>query len=85
MYKENNGSAIITSAAALPLESIGLITWIVFMILYYGCKPSPIAHWDVFWVWFPLWAPCALTAALILLVFIIVGIICLVSFIKDRR
>ena len=77
---ETRGVTVITKPA-LSLSTIGVITWIVFMVLFYGVKPSPIAHWNVFWVWFPLWIMPAISAA----IWIIALIICLIIVLVENR
>lgn len=68
--------------ASLSLGTIGLITWIVFMIMDYGCQMDWIVNANNavrvgshFWTWFPLWAPAALggIGLLFLLVFVVIA------------
>ena len=62
-----------TNTVTVSTGSFGTLSWcvwIVFMILYYGIDPSPIAHWNKFWVWFPFWLPFAIAG-----VFFLIGII----------
>ena len=62
---ENNQSTSITTT--ISLESIGIITFIVFLIL----KLTNVWHISWFWVWFPLWIPIAISVGIYLIVFII--------------
>lgn len=62
---------------SLSLGNLGLITWIVFMIMDYGCHMNWIVNANNaikmgghFWTWFPLWAPLALALAIIIVVII---------------
>lgn len=66
----------------LSVYSIGFITWIVFMIMDYGCNMewitsanNAINYGGHFWTWFPLWAPLALDVAVAILLIPII-IIC---------
>ena len=59
------------SVPLFSLESIGFITWIVFMILGYGVHVDWLTP---FWIWFPLWAPLALDF-IVLLLLIFIGLI----------
>lgn len=72
------GSSIKVVKTSIPLTTIGFITWIVFMILDYGCKVDWLRQYNPhphFWTWFPLWAPWALAAVIYLIVFILAIII----------
>lgn len=71
MFDERKSIGVVTTMT-IPLGTLGLITWIVFMILYYGA--GVISDWNVFWVWFPLWIVPAVNLALILLVVLLAGI-----------
>ena len=72
-YNDEVGVTVIQKPA-ISLETIGVITWIVFMILDYGYhvewlnQNNPHPH---FWTWFPLWAPIALSAAILIICIII--------------
>lgn len=64
--EERNSAKTIT----FSLETIGFITFIVFLIL-------KLTHtWEInwFWVWFPLWLPIATFIALIIIA-LIIGVI----------
>ena len=51
---------------SFSLESLGFITWLVFLILKLTNPAfSEAVSW--FWVWFPLWIPAAITVALLIL------------------
>ena len=58
-------------SATLSLETIGLITFIVFLVL------KLTGTWNIpwFWVWFPLWIPIAITLLIYGIVLIVVLII----------
>lgn len=58
-----------TTKTTISLWTIGVITWIVFMIGYYGFGWS---SWlSTFWLWFPLWIVPAIDLAIIIIVVII--------------
>ena len=58
MDKERTGAV---GGAAISLETIGFITFIVFLVLKLCNQNNPDFAWlSWFWVWFPLWAPIAL-------------------------
>ena len=86
MY-ENRDNRVVVTRGGLSLGTIGLITWIVFMILDYGChvewlnQNNPCPH---FWTWFPLWAPIALWLALVIIITVIVFIITLIAAALDK-
>ena len=61
---------------SIPFGTISWTVWVVFMILYYGT--GTIAHWPVFWVWFPFWLPFALLGA-VLLFYLIFVFVCLAT------
>ena len=58
-------------SATVSLETIGLITFIVFLVL------KLTGTWNIpwFWVWFPLWIPIAITLLIYGIVLIVVLII----------
>lgn len=56
----------------ISLNSIGFITWLVFLVLKLCNTTNPKFEWLTwFWVWFPLWAPVALDIVLLLVVLFI--------------
>ncbi len=59
------------SKCSLSLETMGFITFIVFLIL------KLTNTWDInwFWVWFPLWIPLAISAVLIVVAVIFLIIV----------
>lgn len=65
--------------ATLSLETIGIITFIVFLIL------KLTGTWSVswFWIWFPLWIPVAISLSIYLIIFLVVLIIVLITRRKD--
>jgi len=59
-----------TATLSLSIETLGFITFIVFLIL-------KLTHtWEInwFWVWFPLWLPLAF-GALLIVVALVCGLI----------
>lgn len=74
MNNNNHVSASLDGAMC----TLGLITWIVFLIIKCTANPDWLT-W--FWVWFPLWLPWALVAVEVL----ILGIIILVLYLIDRH
>lgn len=47
--------------SAFPLTTLGLITFIVFLVLKLCNLGNPSFEWLTwFWVWFPLWLPIAI-------------------------
>ena len=66
-------SKTINITATLSLETIGIITFIVFLIL------KLTNTWEInwFWVWFPLWIPIAIALGIYLIVLLIVLLIAL--------
>ena len=69
-----------TVSTSFSLESIGVITWIVFLVLKLCNMNNPDFEWLTwFWVWFPLWAPIALSLVLVLIAFMIATVIFLVQ------
>ena len=72
MYGETT-EVKVNSTLTLPFGTLSWIVWVVFMILYYGT--GTIAHWPVFWIWFPFWLPFALGGAAIVFGLTAVGII----------
>ena len=72
----NNKTSTITTS--LSLETIGLITFIVFLVL----KLTNVWNISWFWVWFPLWLPIAISLGII----VIILLICLiVAFVSNRK
>lgn len=51
----NSYRTSVSQTAVVPLTSIGLIVFIVFLVLKL-CNVLP-AEFTWFWVWFPLWIP----------------------------
>ena len=80
-YNDKSNVTVIEKPS-LSLGTIGVIVWVVFMILDYGChvewlnQDNPCPH---FWTWFPLWAPAAFGVALFVLILIITLIIGIVA------
>ena len=71
------------SVFGISIGTIGLITFIVFLVLKLCNQNNPDFEWLTwFWVWFPLWIPIASTIAICLLVIVVVLIISL--FTKER-
>lgn len=65
---------------SLSLETIGFITWLVFLILKLCNQNNPDFAWLTwFWVWFPFWLPLAIDLALL----IIIVPICFILALKD--
>ena len=73
----NNDSTRVNATISFPFGTLSWITWIVFMILYYGT--GTIADWPVFWIWFPFWLPFAVFGVELIFVLIIAGIIALLD------
>jgi len=66
---------VIRVESSVSFGTLSWIVWVVFMILYYGT--GTIAHWPVFWIWFPFWLPLAiggLGLLLWLILFIIIKV-----------
>ena len=86
IIKEKEGITVVQKPA-LSLGTIGFITWIVFMILDYGCKVEWLRQYNPhphFWTWFPLWAPWALAVAVVIICVIIALIAGLIAIALDR-
>ena len=64
-HVQNNGIFTVS------FETMGFITWIIFLIL------KVTGTWDIpwFWVWFPLWIPLAVGAAIFLLIIVAVLVV----------
>ena len=57
---------------SINIGSIGVITWIVFLVLKLVNLDNPKFDWLTwFWVWFPLWIVPAVFIAICLILFII--------------
>lgn len=74
-----NKNIQVTTKSGFSLWPVGIIVWIVFMIMGYGCHDIGFAFGDIlyanqFWIWFPLWIVPAFWAALFVIV-IIIGVI----------
>ena len=55
-------------SVGISLESIGFITWLVFLILKLCNLNNPDFEWLTwFWVWFPFWLPLAIDAGLLVI------------------
>lgn len=68
----NENSTTKSGVATLPLTTIGFITWIVFLVMKLCNQNNPDFNWLTwFWVWFPLWAPWALLAAIVIIIFVV--------------
>ena len=79
----DSDNKIRTVTTSFSLESIGIITWIVFLVLKLCNMNNPDFEWLTwFWVWFPLWFPIALTFALAIIALFIVA---LVVYIQNRE
>ena len=65
---EGNSPTKFTVALQLPLGTIGLITWLVFLIIKLTSNPAWLT-W--FWVWFPFWLPLAILWANIVIILIV--------------
>lgn len=61
----SESNSVKTISLSIPLDVLGFITFIVFLIL------KVTGNWDIswFWVFFPLWLPIAI--GFVLFVFII--------------
>lgn len=77
MERNKPSILVCSSGSSLSFGTLSWITWIVFMILYYGT--GDIAHWPVFWIWFPFWLPFAVGGAIFTFTVIIVFIAILLS------
>lgn len=75
-YNDSNSLKVETNTSA-PFWVFSWMTWIVFMILYYGT--GTIADWPVFWIWFPFWLPFAVFGAMLLFLFIFAAIVTIVD------
>lgn len=64
----NDKEINVKTSLSIPFGTLCWIVWIVFMILYYGT--GTIAHWPIFWIWFPFWLPFALCGACLLVALI---------------
>ena len=66
-------------SSGFSIESLGIITWIVFLVLKLCNQGNPNFNWLTwFWVWFPLWIPIAVELVIVLIILIVILII-------DRR
>lgn len=75
MSENNNTSAV--RNITLSFESMGFITFIVFLIL----KLTNVINWSWFWVIFPLWIPLAVGLLFLGIIFLIVFLVA--AFSKD--
>ena len=85
--RTETGGVTVIQKPALSLETIGVITWIVFMILDYGYGAEWLRQYNPhphFWTWFPLWAPIALSAAILILCIIIAFVAGLIAVALDK-
>ena len=62
---------IASGSTTFSLETMGFITFLVFLIL----KLTNVIDWSWFWIWFPLWIPIAAGLVLFVLYAIIVFIL----------
>lgn len=67
---------------SISLETIGIITFIVFISL--KCSGA-WASLPWFWVWFPLWFPIASTASIVLVWIVVCLIMGLLSLIHHKK
>lgn len=80
----------LTGTFTVDLGLVGFITWIVFMIMDYGCHMDWIVNANSFnpslhfWTWFPLWAPIAIGFAFFVLAVIIVCILNFIVYLQER-
>ena len=67
-----------TKKISLGIETMGFITFIVFLIL------KLTNTWDIswFWVWFPLWIPTAAILSILIIGFIVSVVF---GIIEDRK
>ena len=72
VYYDNSPKTV---TASISLESLGFLTWLVFLILKVTNVFPESFTW--FWVWFPLWFPIALAFGIFLIGLIIFGVILL--------
>jgi len=68
--------AKVTASLQLPLETIGFITWLVFLIIKLTSNPAWLT-W--FWVWFPFWLPWAILGAELVIILIVVVILTIIG------
>ena len=72
---EGNSPTKVTASLQLPLGTIGIITWLVFLIIKLTSNPAWLT-W--FWVWFPFslpWAILGIELVIVLIVSIIIAAI----------
>ena len=74
---EGNNHTKVTAALQLPIRTIGLITWLVFLIIKLTSNPAWLT-W--FWVWFPFWLPWAILGIELVIVLIISIIIAAINY-----
>ena len=81
-YHNENSPAKVGVNVSVPLGTLGFITWIVFMIMDYGCHMDWIVNANNaikvgghFWTWFPFWLPWALFGVELIFMLIVVIII----------
>lgn len=65
MSEGRSGAVLVET---FSLQSMGFMTWLVFLIL----KLTGVINWSWFWVWFPLWLPIAISLLIWIIVFIII-------------
>lgn len=82
MSDQNDNSGSNRVVATVPLDLIGLITFIIFMTLKL-CNVLP-ESFTWFWVWFPLWIPFVIDAVVIVLA-VLLGIIAgIIKYLMDK-
>ncbi len=65
---EGNNHTKVTASLQLPIGTIGLMTWLVFLIIKLTSNPAWLT-W--LWVWFPFWLPLAILGFELIIVLIV--------------
>ena len=80
-YYDKTFPSKVSVSTSAPLGTIGFITWIIFMIMDYGCHMdwivaanNAVKAGGHFWTWFPFWLPWALFGVELIFVFIFIAI-----------
>ena len=73
--KDQPNYVVASSNTTLSLETMGFITFIVFLVL----KLTNVIDWDWFWIWFPLWIPIAFGLGVFVIIVIIAFIVALIA------
>ena len=73
--KDQPNYVVASGSTTFSLETMGFITFIVFLIL----KLTNVIDWDWFWIWFPLWIPIAFGLGVFVIVVIIAFIVALIA------